>query len=155
MHVVQMALGPVDPILSMPRLGQSPLPGNPARSVYEPHGLGDSYFPTDVQNAVALAYRNTEAGEIHWATMQDTLSLAGDQGIVPYPVNNNRRSASGAPYTGVVVQYLGDGIYDPHALYSQLDAVKYQYGCFLETMFKTGVATVPAPAPYGTPCSGE
>jgi hypothetical protein len=59
------------------------------------------------------------------------------------------------PYTGVVVQYLGDGIYDPHAIYSQLDAVKYQYGCFLETMLKTGTATVPAPAPYTTPCAGE
>lgn len=51
-----------------------------------------------------------------------------------------------------MVQYHGDGIYDPHAIYSQLDAVKYQYGCFLSTMLATGTATVPAPAPLGTPC---
>jgi hypothetical protein len=155
MHVAQMGLGPIDPILYMPRIGQNPLPGSPARPVYEPHGLGDSYFPMAVQNAVALSYRNQEAGEIQWATMQDTLGLVGIEGILPYPVSNNRVSSSGAPYTGVVVQYLGDGIFDPHQIFSQLDAVKYQYGCFLETMFKTGTATVPAPAPYGTPCAGE
>jgi hypothetical protein len=34
----------------------------------------------------------------------------------------------------------------------QLDAVKYQYGCFFETFRDRGVATIPAPAPLGTPC---
>ena len=88
-------------------------------------------------------------------TMQQALSLAGAGGILPYPVANNRTAPDGTKYTGVVVQYLGDGIYDPHAIYSQLDAVKYQYGCFFETMWKTGKATVPAPAPYDVGCAGE
>jgi hypothetical protein len=52
----------------------------------------------------------------------------------------------------VVVQYEGDGIYDPHGIYAQLDEVKYQYGCFFETFLARGVATVPAPAPLGTAC---
>jgi hypothetical protein len=51
----------------------------------------------------------------------------------------------------VVVQYEGDGIYDPHAIYGQLDAVKHQYGCFLETAL-AGQALVPAPAALGSPC---
>jgi hypothetical protein len=155
MQLAQMGLGPIDPILFMPRIGANPLPGIPPRPVYEPHGLGDSYFPTAVQDAVALAYRNQEAGDIQWPTMQQALSLADAGGLAAYPLANNKMSADGTPYTGVVVQYLGDGIYDPHSIFSQLDAVKYQYGCFLETMFNTGTATVAGPAPYSTPCAGE
>jgi hypothetical protein len=105
-----------------------------------------------VQNAAALAYGNQEAGDIVWPTMQETLTLGGLNGLGAYPLSQNRTSRAGVPYTGVVVQYEGDGIYDPHALYSQLDSVKYQYGCFLDSFMKTGVATVPAPAPLGTPC---
>ena len=52
----------------------------------------------------------------------------------------------------MVVQYEGDGIYDPHAIFAQLDAVKHQYGCFLETFFQTGTRTVVGPGPLGTPC---
>jgi len=152
MHVTQIALEPVDPIAFMPRLGREPLPGHPVRPVYEPHGQGDSYFPTDVQDAVALAYGNEEAGSVVWPTMQDALKLEGLGGIVPYPVKNDLTSATGAKYTGVVVQYQGDGVYDPHAIYSQLDAVKYQYGCFFQSFLATGVATVPPPADYSVPC---
>jgi len=155
MHLFQVAIEPVDPIASMPRLARDPLPGAPARPIYEPHGLGDSYFPTAVQDAVALAYGNEEAGDPIWPGMQALLTLGGLGGFQPYPVANERTSLDGTPYTGVVVEYQGDGIYDPHAIYSQLDSVKYQYGCFLETMFKTGKAIVPAPSSYATPCAGE
>ena len=60
-------------------------------------------------------------------------------------------SADGSRYTAAVIQYNGDGLYDPHALYSQLDVVKHQYGCFLRT-FLDGNATIVAPAAVGTPC---
>jgi hypothetical protein len=153
MHLVQMALEPVDPIVYMPRLGHEPLPGHPVRPVYEPHGQGDSYFPMAVQDAVSMAYRHEQAGTQIWPTMQQGLALEGLQGMLPYPVTNDVQSTSGTKRTGVVVQYLGDGIYDPHAIYTQLDAVKYQYGCFFETFLKSGVATVPAPADYSVPCA--
>jgi hypothetical protein len=153
MHLTQIALEPVDPIVFMPRVGREPLPGHPARPVYEAHGQGDSYFPTDVQDAVAMAYGNKEAGNVVWPTMQDGLKLEGLAGILPYPVKNDLASSAGTPYTGVVVQYMGDGVYDPHAIYSQLDAVKYQYGCFFQSFLATGAATVPAPAAYSVPCA--
>jgi hypothetical protein len=153
MHVVEMALEPVDPIVFAPRLGREPLPGHPVRPVYEPHGQGDSFFATDVQDAMAMAYGHKEAGAMIWPTMQQGLSLEGLDGIVPYPVKNDVTSSTGAPYTGVVVQYMGDGVYDPHAIYSQLDAVKYQYGCFFQSFLATGSATVSAPADYGVTCS--
>ncbi|HEY8038832.1 MAG TPA: hypothetical protein VIF15_03530, partial [Polyangiaceae bacterium] len=154
MHVTQLALEPVDPIVYVPRLGHEPLPGHPVRPVYEPHGQGDSYFPTPVQDAMAMAYGNREAGTAVWPTMQDALKLEGLDGLLPYPVSGDVTSSSGgARYTGVVVQYAGDGVYDPHAIYSQLDAVKYQYGCFFQTFLATGTATVPAPADTTVPCA--
>lgn len=153
MHVVEMALEPVDPVVFMPRLGRDPLQMHPVRFVYEPHGQGDSYFTTDVQDVVAMAYGNKEAGDVVWPTMQQRLALEGLDGMQPYPVKNDVTSSSGAAYTGVVVQYKGDGVYDPHAIFSQLDAVKYQYGCFFDTFLATGTATVSAPADYAVPCS--
>ena len=137
----------------MPRIGHEPLPGHPVRPVYEPHGQGDSYFPTDVQDAVAMAYQNRQTGSQIWPTMQQALALEALSGILPYPVKNDLTSATGATYTGAVVQYMGDGVYDPHAIYSQLDAVKYQYGCFFQSFLQTGTATVSAPADYSVPCS--
>jgi hypothetical protein len=153
MHVTELALEPVDPIVYMPRIGHEPLPGHPVRSVYEPHGEGDSYFPTDVQDAVAMAYQNRQTGAQVWPTMQQALELEGLSGLLPYPVKSDLTSATGAKYTGAVVQYMGDGVYDPHAIYSQLDAVKYQYGCFFQSFLQTGTATISAPAAYSVPCS--
>lgn len=154
MHVTELGLESVDPIVYMPRIGHEPLPGHPVRPVYEPHGQGDSYFPTAVQDAVAMAYQNRQTGTQVWPTMQQTLALEGLSGILPYPVKDDLTSANGTTkYTGAVVQYVGDGVYDPHAIYSQLDAVKYQYGCFFQSFLQTGTATVPAPADYSVPCS--
>jgi hypothetical protein len=136
----------------MPRLSRRPLPGYPARSVYEPVGFEDTYFSASIYDAVALAYGHEEVGEVIWPSMQEALALAGLDGVVDYPARENLISATGDPYTGVVVQYRGDGIYDPHSIFSQLDEVKYQYGCFFESMRRSGErsATVPAPAPPGS-----
>jgi dienelactone hydrolase len=152
MGLAQTALEPADPFVYMPRLGRDPLPSHPARAVYQPVGMGDSYFPTSVQDAAAVAYGHQQAGDLVWPTMQDALSMAGLGGVLPYDVSQNETSLAGAKSTGVVVQYQGDGIYDPHAIYSQLDAVKYQYGCFFKSFVTTGHATVPKVAPLGTPC---
>ena len=67
-------------------------------------GLGDRYFPTILYDAVSLSYGQQQAGNLIWPTMQDALSLAHLDGLLQY-----------------------------HAIYRQLDAVKHQYGCFLES----------------------
>jgi hypothetical protein len=152
LNLLATAWEPADPLVYTNRVSNRPLAGHAARPVYEPAGKGDRYFPIDVYDAMALAYGHQQAGEEKWPGMQQALTLDGRGGILPYPVENNATNANGERYTGVVVQYEGDGIGDPHGIYRQLDAVKYQYGCFLESMQKTGVARVVAPAPLGTPC---
>src|SRR6185503_2212704 len=119
-----------------------PLPGHPSRPVYEPVGLNDEYVPPSLYDAAALDYGRREAGNVVWSSMQGALSLSGLQGLVSYPVRG----------ANVVVQYQGDGIEDPHAIYRQLDAVKHQYGCFLESYLRDGVPTVPAPGALTDPC---
>ena len=152
LSLFETAAEAVDPMVSMPRVARRPLPGSPSRPVYEPVGQGDSYFPEATYDAMATAYGHKETGTVVWPTMQTALALEGDDGILPYSVVNDLTSESGAKYTGMVVQYHGDGVYDPHALYSQLDTVKYQYGCFFSTFLETGTAVVPAPQALGTAC---
>lgn len=139
---LEYAWEPIEPVLYMPHLAREPLPGHPVRSIYEPVGLGDSYFSSNVYDAMALAYGHPMAGREVWPTMQPALALSGLSGILPYPVRNNRMGPGMTPYTGVIVQYAGDGVFDPHSIYTQLDAVKYQYSCFARTFIDTGVGTV-------------
>ncbi len=152
LFLFQLAWEPAEPVVHMARLGHRPLPGHPARPVYEPVGKGDSYFPIELYDAIVIAYDHQEAGQIILPSMQDALALDGRSGILPYPVMQNRTSLAGPKFTGAVVQYEGDGHSDPHSIYAQLDAVKYQYGCFLASFITSGVAVLAAPAALGTPC---
>ncbi len=149
----EAALEPSDSIVFMPHLARRPLPGHPVRPIYRPVGIGDSYFPTQTYDAVALSYAHKQAGDIIWQSMQDALKLEGLDGIVPYVVQDEMMSENGTPYTGVVAQFMADGDYDPHALYSHHDGVKHQYGCFWDSFVKTGHARVPPPTkPFDAPC---
>ena len=155
LNLLQTAWEPADAVVFMPRLSRSPLPGHPARAVYEPvGGPGDEYFSTVIYDAMALAYGHKQTGTAVWPTLQTSLALEGLSGLLPYPVVNDLTSDGGKKYTAAVVQYAGDGVANPHYIFQQLDAVKYQYGCFFETYQKTGTAQILAPAALGTPCTG-
>jgi hypothetical protein len=140
-----------DPMVSTPRLGRRPLDGFTPRPVYEPVGQGDSYFPIEIYDAMALAYGNPQAGEAVWPSMQASLRVDDLDGIIDYPVTDNLESEAGDAYTGAVVQSAGDGFSDPHVIFVQVEDVRYQWGCFLRTAVD-GQAVVPAPAALGTPC---
>jgi hypothetical protein len=143
----------IDPIVSVPRVSRHPLPGTNPRAVYEPVGQNDSYFSNEVYNAVALAYGHREVGSVIWPSMQTALAEEGLSGIAAYPTANDVSSLDGGKYTGIVVQYDADTItQDGHYILFQLDAPKYQYGCFFSSALQTGTAVVPAPAALGTPC---
>lgn len=147
--LLELAWEPAEPIAYVPFIARRPLPGHPARPIYEPVGEVDSYFPTSVYDAMALAYGNELAGEAVWPTMGEALALDGRGQALDWPVSQNLLSEGGAPYTGVVAQFRGSGEHDAHDIAFQDDAVKTQYACFLETLLARGVATVPAP---GVPC---
>ena len=152
LHLIHTGWEWVDPMVYMPRLARRPLEGHPVRPVYEPIGMNDRFFPIELYDAIALAYGHPQAGDAIWPSLQGALETAGLAGLRAYPVSQDLDSASGQAYTGIAVQYAGDGLYDPHGIAFQLDAVKHQYGCFFSTFLDTGVATVPAPAAPGDPC---
>jgi len=137
------ALEAADPFISMPYLARHPLEGHPARPIYEPAGQGDSYFPTQIYDAAALAYGHPQAGDVVWPETQEALALAGLDGVLDFPVTDNLTSENGDKYTGAIMQFTGDGSYDPHAVYIFRDDVKRQYSCFLDSFMKTGAATIP------------
>jgi hypothetical protein len=136
-----------DPLVYMARLGRRPLPGMPARHVYEPIGKDDENFPNEIYDACALAYGNEQAGTQVWPTLQEALAIDDLAGVLPYPVKGNLDGK-----TRVVVQFPGDGIISSHYLYRQNAGVKHQYGCFLESYVRDGVPTVPAPGAITDPC---
>ena len=142
-----------EPMVYMPHLARRPLPNHPVRSIYQPVGQGDTFFPEPVFNAVALASGVQQAGPTLWPEMQTSLALGGLDGIMPYPVSQNLISENGIPYTGIVVQYEGDGLANPHTIFSQRDDVKYQYGCFMESFQQSGLGIVLEPRPILPPCS--
>jgi hypothetical protein len=147
MNILSLAWEMAEPMVAMSRLAHRPLPGLPARHIYEPVPEGDENFTPLVYDAAALAYGNEQAGPVLWSTMQEALRLTGLGGLVTYPVSGNRDGR-----TQVVVQFEGDGIVDPHYIYRQLDAVKHQYGCFLASYIRDGVPTVYEPNVLGHPC---
>jgi acetyl esterase/lipase len=155
LQLLQSAWEAADPIAYAGRIARRPLPGYAPRPIFQPTAKDDPDFPIPIYDAMALAHGNQQAGAIVWPTMQAALALAGLDGLATYPVEGNRHSAAGEPYTGVVAQYEGDGIHgilSPHHIAFQLDAVKHQYGCFFATFEATGAAVVPAPAALGAPC---
>jgi hypothetical protein len=140
-------------VVFAPRLVLDPLPGMPAgRSMYQPVAIDDPGFPNAIYTLMALASGTQQAGDVLFPGLQTALATADRDGIAVYPVRENLTSAAGAPYTGVVAQYRSDGILDGHYIFTQLDAVQYQYGCFFDSLLDGGTAVVPAPAPLGTPC---
>ena len=136
-----------EPIAYMNRINARRLPSIGVRDIYQSVPKGDENFTTSVYDAAVLSTRNQQAGTVVWPELQTALALDDLDGLASYPVKGNLDGA-----TRVAVQFEGDGIIDPHYIFQQLDAVKHQYGCFLFTHLRDGVATVPAPGALTDPC---
>jgi hypothetical protein len=152
MHMLDTACEAADPMVHVPRIARSPLPGFNARSIYEPVAPEDVYFDTTVYDAMALAYGNRQAGSQVWPTMQAALELDGRAGLLPYPVSGNLTSENGQVYTGAVVQHAPTWTGAGHSIYRQLPEVRNQIGCFVDGWMRTGTATVQAPRMPETAC---
>ena len=136
-----------------PRIATRPLPGHPVRAIYQPVGLDDPEFPNPIYAAMAVASGTQQAGAPLEPLLPAALAAVGRGVPAIYPVRANAAAADGTPVTSVVAQYAGDGILISHHIAFQLDAVKFQYGCFAASVLFDGDAVVPAPAPLGSPCS--
>jgi hypothetical protein len=152
LQLVQSVFEPAEPLVFAARLGRDPLPGHPARSIYQPIGIDDPGFPMPIYAAMALATGTQQAGANLHPAVQRALALDELDGVLDYPVSGNGRSRSGPAYTGVVVEYESDGILDGHHIFAQLDEVKYQYGCFLRSLLSGGAGMVAQPAELGGEC---
>ncbi len=145
--VLGLAFESAEPIVYVNRINARPLPLGRPRDIYQSMPKGDENFSTSVYDAAVLSSRNQQAGTVVWPELQSALALDGLDGLASYPVKGNLDGA-----TRVAVQFEGDGIIDPHYIFQQLDEVKHQYGCFLFTHLRDGVATVPAPGALTDPC---
>jgi hypothetical protein len=149
--LLEAAWEPAEPMVYAGRVGRDPLLGHTPRPVYEPVGASDSYFPEAIYDAMSLAYGNQEAGTQVWTTLQAALTLEGLSGLAPYPVQNDAPSQAGGHFTGVVAQYVDPTGYDGHYIFTQVEAVKHQYACFLSTALDGG-AVVVGPGTLASPC---
>lgn len=152
LQLVQSVFEPAEPLVYAARLARDPLPGHRARSIYQPVGIDDPGFPMPIYAAMALAGGTQQAGVDLHPALQRALVLGGLGGILEYDVSANGRSLDGEPFTGVVVEYESDGIVDGHQIFAQLDAVKYQYGCFLRSLLDGGPGAVSRPGVLGSEC---
>jgi hypothetical protein len=152
LHLVETGWEAIDPIVSVPRLARRPLAGHPVRPIYEAAGKDDSYFPTTVYDAMALAYGHVQAGAEVWGTMQPALALAGLSGVRSFPLQDNLTSETGAKYTGAVIQFEPPPGKDGHGIYKFMPDMQYQFSCFHQSHAKTGKAIIASPMPLGSPC---
>lgn len=134
---------PAEPMVFAPRVGVRPLDGLGPKHLYVPASLDDGFFPEPIYDAMAVAYGVERAGPTLWGAMDDGLALAGLRTDLAYPVEDNRET-DGVPWTGVVVQWAGDGLWDSHSVFSQIPPLMQQYGCFVRRTID-GEAALTAP----------
>jgi hypothetical protein len=148
--LLENGLAEADPLSYAPHMIQHPFPGRAPKNVWLALGLYDHYFVPDAQNAIATGLGLDAVGEVKEKSLLDFLALDGHK-VLDYPVTGNLKVGD-KTLTGAVVQYPQDGILDGHHINFQLDETKYQYSCFLNTLFNAGLPSALAPKPLDQPC---
>lgn len=126
--------------------------GTAPRDVFQPVGHGDSFYPPELFDALAVAAGTRQAGAAVWDSMQQLLNLAGRGGLATYPVRGNVAGAA-ASTTAAVVQFPADGVHDPHGVVYQRPEIQHQVACFFRTGLHDPPATLPAPASPSLDCA--
>ena len=140
--LLQWAGESADPPVYATRLG-----ADPGRHVLMLQGITDTYILPPMANATSLSYGldlggpalDSSAPDLaSFASLGERLPMSSGEAIA-LPAQGNQGGA-----TRVVVQHAEDGIEDGHEIIFQSDAAKAQYRCFLETLGRDEVPTVPA-----------
>jgi len=141
--LLQWAGEPADPpVYASYITGESP------RHVLMMQGIVDRYILPPIANSGSLSLELSLGGPILDAEhpevmgvhtpLQALLPLTAGE-TVTLPASGNLRGA-----TAIVTQHAEDGVEDGHEVVFQTDRPKAQYRCFLETLARDGVPTVPS-----------
>ena len=151
LSLYSMFLDPAEPISYGPYIIHAPRAGMAPKHIYMTLGILDHYMLPDIANALAVSVGLDLVEPVIEASSARAVELAGGR-IIEAPVEGNLDTPHG-PVTGVLVQYLEDGILDGHHVIFQLEEPKYQYGCFLESYLPGACPSIPVPIPDSqAPC---
>jgi hypothetical protein len=107
-------------------------------------GYVDGYFPPPLIEGLAVAVGVDLGGAVVEPRALAALEKLAGRGAVELPASHNLQSGEAAA-TALLLQYAAPPGVDGHYVAFQTDAPRYQYGCFFDSLARTGVATVPAP----------
>lgn len=119
-----------------------PLPGHDPKHVLLVHGARDSDHVPRMVNAYAMSMGLDLMDPELIAGSADDYELVG-RSVLPPPLKGNVDRPSG-DVTAVTVQHE-PAQDEGHDVAFELDPVRYQYGCFVDTLVKRDLPTVPAP----------
>ena len=144
--VIQTAWEEAEPLSYEPYIVREPLEGARSRNVFASFGILDTYNPPPAENPGAAALELDAVAPLVDEAIRDELALAG-RAVVEAPLRANVTGADGTPVTAAVRQYRADAATgEGHYVLFQLDEGKHDYGCFLASLVRDGVATVPRAA---------
>ncbi len=151
--VIQTAWEEAEPLSYEPYIVREPLEGARSRNVFASFGILDTYNPPPAENPGAAALGLDAVAPLVDEAIRDELALAG-RAVVEPPLSGNVAGADGTPVTAAVRQYRADpATGEGHYVLFQLDEGKHDYGCFLASLVRDGVATVPRAANHpDAPC---
>jgi len=140
LNLLAAVFAPADTFVFEPHYYKRPLPGRPAKHLWVSFGADDHYYPISAQLAAMTGMGLDLAGPAVIPGTRELLERT-DLRQVAYPVRLNRTSPTG-PVTAVTVQYEPLPPFDGHHINFQRHETRYQYGCFLRTLAKTGAPAV-------------
>lgn len=135
--LLQTYMDRADPVVYGKRLAREPLPGIPAKHIYQSEGFIDNYTPTASIEALAVSMAVDHVEPV--LAPLEGLRLREQPAISP-PVTGNRYGV-----TAVLLQYEQAPGEDGHFVVFDVPAAQYQSSYFLGSLARTGAATLDLP----------
>ncbi len=146
LSVIQTGWEEAEPLDYEPYVVREPLAGARSRSVFASFGILDTYNPPPAENPGVPALGLDAVGPLVDDAIRDDLALSG-HALRDAPVRGNVVASDGSAATAAVRQFRADSFTNEgHYVLFQLEDGKHAYGCFLATLVRDGVATVPGAA---------
>jgi len=154
--LLEWNLGAVDTITNLDRLMYHPTKVPP--HVIGFSGYNDYLLAETTQRPFFMTLGSDllgdDIGQSAKRTFMPHITLGGAQHLA-YPASANFDVPGYGPRTNVVMRYRGDNpalLYNGHEVLFQSDAIKHQYGCFLEHLAQGRVPVVDVGYEQGGPC---